>query len=204
MWALSLPSDNDVDALTELQIHTFLPASDKAFNTGVEEPQGHLRAAFQGNWPEYSSFAGRVLGAQIFHRVLEHSFNQINELGGRGQMSTFWDQHKAIDDELTLILAFLPSELRLPEHSWDHNALFVNIMLHTAVICLHRAGLGYSGQPPPHELLLSQSQERLVPAAKEIVSVFQMMSNLQAALRNPLIIFAAYVASIVFLEDFFP
>jgi hypothetical protein len=50
--------------------------------------------------------------------------------------------------------------------------------------------------------LLSQSQVRLLPAAEEILNIFRMITDINAALMNPLLSFSAYMAALVFLEDF--
>ncbi|PKS05648.1 hypothetical protein jhhlp_008167 [Lomentospora prolificans] len=209
-WWVIFCSDRFVSATTgwptlisENDIHTLLPASEDAFSSGVEERQPPLRSAFHQDWATCSSFAGRVLAAQIFHRTLEHSFERFDDSGRRDRsFGTFWDQHKVIDDDLTLLLAFLPSDLRLPENYKSQNAVFVNMMLHSAVICLHKAALGYDGQPPPHERFISQSQDRLLPAAEEILEAFRIMINVHEVLRNPLMSFAAYMAGTVFLDHF--
>ncbi|CAI4214294.1 unnamed protein product [Parascedosporium putredinis] len=162
-------------------IFTFLPASEQAFETGVEESQGHLRTALEGSWPEYSAFAGRVLVAQLFHRTLDHSFANC-DAGRRGPIDTFWREHAAIDDNLTLVHAFIPASSSSPTTR---------------------------GAPAPSSRLPSpdpthgeaQSQARLLPAAKQIVDIFRLVRNMHATLRNPLLAFAAYMAGMALLEE---
>jgi hypothetical protein len=96
----------------------------------------------------------------------------------------------------------LPKNLCLPTHYKDHNAVFVNVMLHTATICLHRAALWKmkSNLQRLPSYMIRLSQDRLVPAAEEILNIFKMIPELVATFANPLICFAAYMAALVFLS----
>jgi hypothetical protein len=100
------------------------------------------------------------------------------------------------------MLMVLPNNLRLPRSFRSQNAVFINVNIHTAVICLHREALSKMRQLslPEHSML--QSQARLLPAAEEILNIFRMITELDAALKNPLMAFSAYMAALVFLQDF--
>ncbi len=47
-----------------------------------------------------------------------------------------------------------------------------------------------------------QSRVRLLPAAEGILNIFRMVVDLHSALKNPLMAFSAYMAALVFLEDY--
>ncbi|KAM0337440.1 hypothetical protein ACHAPQ_003116 [Fusarium lateritium] len=187
-------------------MRTRLPASDESYAYGRDE---HTR--FLGDQltetETHSSFAGRVLTAHIFHRTIEH--NSDNSQGQQTQdfsNDTYWKRHSAIDNDLKFMLLMLPKNLCLPANYKNHNAVFVNIMLHTATICLHRAALwkmksNLQGLPG---YMIRLSQDRLVPAAEEILNIFRMIPNLNATFANPLICFSAYMASLVFLSSTTP
>lgn len=143
-----------------------------------------------------------MLVAQLFHRTLDHSFANC-DAGRRRPADPFWQEHAAIDDNLTLVHAFIPRELKLPDYAWSPSALFVNVMIHTAVICLHNAAVAYSSRLPSPDPTHgeAQSQARLLPAAKQIVDIFRLVRNMHATLRNPLLAFAAYMAGMALLEE---
>ncbi|KAH6958463.1 fungal-specific transcription factor domain-containing protein [Fusarium avenaceum] len=187
-------------------IRTRLPASDEAYAYGREEHAGFLRDQLTDAEP-HSSFAGRVLTAHIFHRTIEH--NSDNSQGQETQdfsNDAYWKRHSAIDNDLKFMLLMLPKSLCLPANYKNHNAVFVNTMLYTTTICLHRAALwkmksNLQGLP---SYMIRLSQDRLIPAAEEILNIFRMIPNLNATFANPLICFSAYMASLVFLSSTTP
>ncbi|KAM0350102.1 hypothetical protein ACHAPU_003265 [Fusarium lateritium] len=187
-------------------IRTRLPMSNEAYAYGREE---HTR--FLGDQitetESHSSFAGRVLTAHIFHRTIEHNSDISQEQEAEDfNNDAYWKKHNAIDNDLRFTLLMLPKSLCLPANYKDHNAVFVNVMLHTATICLHRAALwkmksNLQGLP---SYMIRLSQDRLVPAAEEILNILKMIPDLNATFTNPLICFAAYMAAIVFLASTAP
>ncbi|KAF4501378.1 Zn(II)2Cys6 transcriptional activator [Fusarium agapanthi] len=185
-------------------IKTRLPASEKAYENGQEE---HTR--FLGDQllesEQHSTFAGAVLAAHIFHRTIEHTGTNNSQdqedLDFNGDL--YWQRHKGIDNDLKFMLLMLPKNLCLPANYRTHNAIFVNVMLQTATICLHRAALwrmksNLQGLP---SYLIRLSQDRLLPAAEEILNIFRIIPDLGATFTNPLICFAAYMAALVFMES---
>jgi hypothetical protein len=188
------------------KIKTRLPASDEAYAYGREEHARFLGDQLTGAEP-HSSFAGRVLTAHIFHRTIEH--NSDNSQGQETQdfsNGAYWKRHSAIDNDLKFMLLMLPKSLCLPANYKNDNAVFFNIMLHTATICLHRAALwkmksNLQGLP---SYMIRLSQDRLIPAAEEILNIFRMIPNLNATFANPLICFSAYMAALVFLSSTTP
>lgn len=189
--------------LTRTQIDTRLPASDEAYAYGREEQTSFLGDQLLEAEP-HSSFAGRVLTAHMFHRTIEH--NNSDNIQGQGAEAltddTYWQRHREIDNDLKFMLLMLPKKLCLPTNYKSHNAVFVNVMLHTATICLHRAALwrmksNLQGLP---SYMIRLSQDRLVPAAEEILNIFKMIPELRTTFSNPLICVAAYMAALVFLS----
>ncbi|RBA17070.1 hypothetical protein FPRO05_01794 [Fusarium proliferatum] len=188
-------------------IKTRLPASNNAYENGQEE---HTR--FIGDQllesEQHSTFAGAVLAAHIFHRTIEHTgsnnsqYQEDQDFNG----DLYWQRHKGIDNDLKFMLLMLPKNLCLPANYRTHNAIFVNVMLQTATICLHRAALwrmksNLQGLPV---YLIRLSQDRLLPAAEEILNIFRIIPDLGATFTNPLICFAAYMASLVFMASTSP
>lgn len=142
--------------------------------------------------------------AHIFHRTIEHNNSNDSQEQGTEALddNMSWQRHKEIDNDLKFMLLMLPKNLCLPAMYKSHNAVFVNVMLHTATICLHRAALwkmksNLQGLP---SYMIRLSQDRLVPAAEEILNIFKMIPELGTAFANPLICFSAYMAALVFLS----
>jgi hypothetical protein len=149
-----------------------------------------------------------VLAAHIFHRTIEHTGTnnsqdqEFQDFNG----DPYWQRHKSTDNDLKFMLLMLPKNLCLPANYKTHNAIFVNVMLHTATICLHRAALwrmksNLQGLP---SYVIRLSQDRLLPAAEEILNIFRMIPDLGATFTNPLICFAAYMAALVFIASTSP
>ncbi|RNJ55400.1 hypothetical protein D7B24_008537 [Verticillium nonalfalfae] len=186
-------------------IHILLPASDEAFRSGVKEKTTTLKSVLQDTGERYSSFAGRILAAHLFHKTMEHTEQPAAEGNPEDvKNGLYWKQHRDIDNSLATLLMALPETLRLPRNIRSPNAVFVNIMTQAAIISLHRAAQ-WTIRPlqdvlPEHTV--RQSQNRLLPAAEEILHVFRMVPDIEATMQNAMLTFAAYMAALVFLEDF--
>ncbi|KAF5531953.1 Zn(II)2Cys6 transcriptional activator [Fusarium napiforme] len=188
-------------------IKTRLPASEKAYENGQEENTRFLGDQLLES-EQHSTFAGAVLAAHIFHRTIEHTRtnNSQDQEDQDFNSDLYWQRHKGIDNDLKFMLLMLPKNLCLPANYRTHNAIFVNVMLQTATICLHRAALwrmksNLQGLP---SYLIRLSQDRLLPAAEEILNIFRMIPDLGATFTNPLICFAAYMAALVFMASTSP
>ncbi|TXC12068.1 hypothetical protein FocTR4_00006646 [Fusarium oxysporum f. sp. cubense] len=186
---------------------TRLPASEEAYANGQEEHTRFLGDQLLESEP-HSTFAGAVLAAHIFHRTIEHTGtnNSQDQESQDFKGDLYWQRHKSIDNDLKFMLLMLPKNLCLPANYRTHNAIFVNVMLQTATICLHRAALwrmksNLQGLP---SYLIRLSQDRLLPAAEEILTIFRMIPDLGATFTNPLICFAAYMAALVFMASTSP
>ncbi|PNH28474.1 hypothetical protein BJF96_g8179 [Verticillium dahliae] len=179
--------------------------SEEAFKSGVEEKTRTLKSVLQETGERYSSFAGRILAAHLFHETMEHTEQPAAEGNPEDvKNGLYWKQHRDIDNSLATLLMALPETLRLPRNIRSANAVFVNVMTQAAIISLHRAAQ-WTMRPlrdilPEHTV--RQSQNRLLPAAEEILHVFRMVPDIEATMQNAMLTFAAYMAALVFLEDF--
>lgn len=191
--------------VNDRDIHVLLPASEEAFKSGVEEKTRTLKSVLQETGERYSSFAGRILAAHLFHETMEHTEQPAAEGNPEDvKNGLYWKQHRDIDNSLATLLMALPETLRLPRNIRSANAVFVNVMTQAAIISLHRAAQ-WTMRPlrdilPEHTV--RQSQNRLLPAAEEILHVFRMVPDIEATMQNAMLTFAAYMAALVFLEDF--
>lgn len=149
----------------------------------------------------YSSFAGRVIAAHLFYHTLEHTFQVNSDYDLDFGSDPFWERHRDFDNDLAIMLVLLPENLRLPVSFRCQNAMFVNIMIHTANICLHKAALWRGLSQTMPDYMERQYQNRLLPAAEEILSILKMTTDVYTALLSPFMNFSAYMAAVVFLED---
>lgn len=130
----------------------------------------------------------------------------------------YWSRFRQLDNYLTSICLKMPESLRLPGAFRCQHAVFLNIMAHVAIICLHQAAIrrvqNESKTNDPLEPISSESEtnssavativrhsrNRMLAAAKEIQHIFGIVQDLEMALKNPMQDFAAYTAALVFLE----
>ncbi|KAL6406463.1 binuclear zinc transcription factor [Ilyonectria robusta] len=186
----------------EQDISTRLPASEVAFETGVEEITSPLTSTLQQEGQIFSSFAGRVLAASLFHQAFRHSTQGWpDDSPTDPRTSMHWKRHREIDNDLVVLFQALPDDLKLPRKIRCRNAIFVNIIIHTSVICLHRAAISRMMSFGLPENMIRQSRARLVCAAEEVLAIFRMMSDINENLKNPILTFSVYMTSLVFLED---
>lgn len=169
-----------------------------------------------------SSLAARVLVSHLLHQALilaQVSTSGVDvwpleeeEPGDR----RYWSRFRHLDNDLTSIILMLPESLRLPAAFRCQHAVFVNILTHVAIICLHQSAIRRAQMDSDHNdhleadtsgasssaaaTVVRQSRDRMFAAAKEIQHIFGIVQDLEMALRNPMQDFAAYTAALVFLE----
>ncbi|KAK0369145.1 binuclear zinc transcription factor [Colletotrichum limetticola] len=188
--------------INQQDITTHLPASETAFETGVEEQTSPLTSILLQEGRGFSAFAGRVLAAASFFQAFQHSTRTLpdDDLTDL-RTSRNWKRHREIDNDLVGLLAALPDDLTLPQNIQSRNATFVNAIIHTSVILLHRSALARIGSSGLPEHMAKQSQARLICAAEEILNIIRMMPDITHTLKNPIMNFSIYTASLVFLEN---
>ncbi|KAF3008031.1 hypothetical protein E8E14_004046 [Neopestalotiopsis sp. 37M] len=188
------------------QIHTLLPATEEAFDEEREEPAISLRETLQKKSTTQSRLAVRVIASHLYYRTVDlesrlaldqnHSFPRDDE--------DFWAQHQSIDNSIMFTRLQLPQTLQLPRNSNSQCAVFTNVLLHTADICLQKTALrksrGFEGVDA--EFIRRQSQTRMLAAAGQIVAMFRLASDLVSTLRNPILDYTAYITALMFVEDF--
>ncbi|KAF4446691.1 hypothetical protein F53441_9733 [Fusarium austroafricanum] len=179
---------------------TLLPASEETFQLGMEEPSTTLTKVLGGDSSHCSAFACRIITTHLFHECLDHTYqdhldsNPTTDI----QNSRFWKRHRDLDTGLATVFITLPETLR----GDTQESTAINLQLHTASICIHRAG---AAQARKHNIsieILSNTQARLLPSADAIFNIIASLTDVTAMFRNPLVAFAAYMATYVFLEDF--
>lgn len=149
---------------------------------------------------KFSAFAARILATSHFHQAFQHSARTSAEKDTWDiQTSLHWKRHREIDNDLTMLLQSLPEDVKLPGNISSQNAAFVNIIIHTSVICLHRAAVSAMQNIGGAEEMVCQSRTRLTAAAEEVLNILRMMPDANEMLKNPMLAFSMYMASLVFL-----
>lgn len=149
-----------------------------------------------------SDFAARVLAASYFHQAFQHSIRRPSDDDAVNmQTSLHWKTHRQIDNDLAMLLHCLPEGVKLPKNIRCPHAIFVNILIHNAVICLHRAAVATMQRVGASESMLRQSNIRLIAAAEEILNMLRMVPDVNDMLKNPMLSFSLYTASLIFLEQ---
>lgn len=150
----------------------------------------------------FSAFAARVLAASHFQQAVQHAAKTSSDEDTRDmKTSSHWKRHREIDNDLAMLLHCLPDDVRLPNSIRCQNATFVNIIIHTSVICLHRSAISTAQKVGMSEDMVCQSRARLTTAAEEILNILRMMPDVNDMLKNPMLAFSMYMASLVFLDQ---
>ncbi|KZL64746.1 oleate activated transcription factor 3, partial [Colletotrichum tofieldiae] len=208
-WWVIFCSDRFVSGVTgwpalihEKDVATLLPASDDSFEQGLEEETGLLADALQGTLA-YSSFAGKILSAYVYHKTLDHTFQTSpGDSPEDVKNGPYWKRHREIDSHLHNLIMYLPERLRLPQNAKDNNALFFTISIYSSTICIHRAALAKVREFDLPGSMFLWSKLRLLPAADEVVNALKLAVDIQSILLDHYVAFSAYLVALVFLESY--
>lgn len=192
------------------KICTFLPASEEAFEAGREEREaGTLQDALKSNKAIRSRLGARALVASLLFQAveLESQVCEFQEDGSEDLAHEHRDDysrpHKDIELKLATVFGKLPDCLHLPRNSRSPEAIFVNVLVQMANICLHKTAVKMTRRPssPAADFIQRLSQSRSVTAATHILAIFQLIDDTSMPMKNPILVFAVYTAGLVLLED---
>lgn len=110
-----------------------------------------------------------------------------------------WQRLQQLDNSLMNAFSTLPLGLRCPDNVTNTDAVFINLQLHTALICIYRAATTRSRI---NIGALPQIHSRVSNSALQIVTIVALVADINTCFRNPLISFAAYITASFFLTDF--
>ncbi|KAL5611318.1 hypothetical protein FOBRF1_007435 [Fusarium oxysporum] len=147
-----------------------------------------------------------TLGARVIAASLIYKSSKIAPQPSSDSLDNdeYWNQLKSINDGLLTLTDILPTNLQLPQAFACQHAIFVNILIHTATMCLHKTAAQKARciQGFEAERVVNESYGRMFVAAMNVLDVFQQTQDLVMALKNPIQDYTAYIATLVFLEDF--
>jgi hypothetical protein len=175
-------------------IQTRLPTSPDAFMFNIPETSITLKQALKQDLWGLSTSACRVVAVHLFHDCFSFTRGGDEDIDSDG-----WAELQKLDSSITTAFETLPFHLRCPENMHNLDAVFINLQLHTALICIHsaittRSHLSMSALPDIHR--------RVSLSAVQIVTIVAMVGDINTVFRNPLISFATYIAGQFFLTDF--
>ncbi|KAI5868090.1 fungal-specific transcription factor domain-containing protein [Durotheca rogersii] len=180
------------------EITTLLPASDSAFNRGEPEQTTSLHDAFKGR--VYSSFAGAILVCHIFNQILKHvNKPKPNDNPDNYEYGEYWQRHREIDNTLSSAFMNMPESFRLPENYRDLIAVHTNLNLHASIICLHHSAIDAINTFSLPDFAKKASEARLTAAAREIVYIIKLTSQVNLYPKSPLAALSLYCAATVFI-----
>jgi len=169
--------------LPGVQIHTHLPCSEEAYEQGQETTTVSLEDALRPSGAAgLSPFAGVVVVATLFGRVLRHLHRPDTEDPDSEANDEFWKRHRNMDNMLLSTALYLPPHLRLPAVSPSPNTIYLHMCLHTSSICLHQVALFKAEKNQLSLDVIAESSIRCFTAAAEITRIMRMIAhtNLEA------------------------
>lgn len=183
------------------KIQTRLPAfGDSSSPTDLSASITLKQALRQDMWG-LSTMACRIVAVQLFNECFNFSRGDYNDdyhENHNNMDNDIWKRLQQLDNSLTNAFATLPLGLRCPDNVTNVDAVFINLQLHTALICIYRAVTTKShvdiGAFP-------QIHSRVFQSALQIVTIVALVADISTCFRNPLISFAAYITASFFLTD---
>jgi hypothetical protein len=158
---------------------TLLPSSEEAYEKSKPTIAPSLEQAFKQSAVNYiSPFSGVILITCLLGRNLTHLHRPTSQDNEEDLNGAFWQRHRNLESILSNIALALPDHLRLPMALPDPNVVFMNMLLHTSVICLHQAAIFKADKNNLPQHIISESRSRCVTGAAEITRIMRMMSHL--------------------------
>jgi hypothetical protein len=186
----------------EADILTNLPASEEAFLRSQPEPTSQLAEVLNGQGTEnISSFSGVILLSTLYGRNLTHLHRPSEDDADHDLNGKFWKRHRQLDNILLNISLVMPQALRLPGAIQDPNAIFCNMNVHTATICLHQAAIFKADKNQLPAQISAESKRRCIVAADQVTNIMKMISHIDLSL---VILSLLYRITLTRLDEPFP
>lgn len=165
--------------LTSTQIATNLPTVDEAFETSKPEGSISLEQALQpGGASKLTPFGGVCVMAAMFGRNLLHLHRPTNDEREEDLNGEFWERHRRLDNLLLSMALSLPEDMRLPRGINQPNTVFMNMKIHTSIICLHQAAIFKADKNRMPAYISQESKIRCITAATEIAGIMRLIAHI--------------------------
>lgn len=133
-----------------------------------------------------SSFGGSVVVACLAGRILHHLQRPSPDNDDKNLNGHFWKAHRKMDNVLLNTSLYLPSHLRLPAGLSNPNTIFLNMSLQATIICLHQAAIFKAEKLELPTSVTTDSRDRCVAAAAEILSIMKRIAHMDLAMVRAL------------------
>lgn len=124
----------------------------------------------------------------MFGRNLLHLHRPTNNDREEDLNGEFWERHRRMDNALLTLALGMSESLRLPANINNSNSVFMNMKIHTSVICLHQAAIfkAEKNRLPAH--ISQESKIRCITAASEIASIMKLIAHQDVSLVSPYVL----------------
>ena len=158
---------------------TVLPASDEAFEKSSPMVSPSLEQAFSMAASNHvSAISAVIMIACLLGRNLTHLHRPEPNDNEEDLNGAFWQRHRQLESILSNIALALPDHLRVPAGLPDPNVIFMNMLLHTSVVCLHQAAIFKADRNRLAQSIINESRSRCLAGAQEITRIMKMMSHI--------------------------
>jgi hypothetical protein len=164
------------------QIMTMLPSTEEAFDKSRPQPTCSLEQAFMhASGSNISAISGVVMITALLGRNLHHLHRPSTNDNEKDLNGVFWQRHRQLENILSSISLHLPDHLRIPAGLPDGNVIFMNMLHHTSVICLHQAAIFKADKNGLPQRIIDESRESCLSGAREIWRTMKMIIHLDLA-----------------------
>ncbi|KAK9321002.1 fungal-specific transcription factor domain-containing protein [Lipomyces orientalis] len=191
--------------IDENNIATDLPASETAFESGVEEPTVSLAAALNptsaNSDVKLSEFSGFVLAIVMFGRCHMHLHFGVSTTGVFGTaLPDFFERFRYLDNALDNIMRSLSLDITRPIGTLSPQGARLIMSIHASSICLHQATVFRTRTSPAHQSEFVASQQRCLQAASEITKIMQDCAHFDVTAFDACTSFCVYIAARCFVQ----
>jgi hypothetical protein len=173
---------------------SLLPSTDEAFDKSRPMTAPSLEQAFSDSAAnDVSAISAVVLIACLLGRNLTHLHRPTPHDNEEDLNGAFWQRHRQYDSMLSGISLALPDHLRIPAGLPDPNVIFMNMLLHTSVICLHQAAIFKADRNHLSQNIINESRSRCLASAAEITRQMKVMSHIDLSTVSYLIPFHSFL-----------
>ncbi|KAK4674775.1 hypothetical protein QC763_123570 [Podospora pseudopauciseta] len=166
--------------IDDRMVHTLLPKPEEAFTSGGEEtPQEHtntLHQALRERSPPVSRLGARVLAAHLFYRAMDLETTESQpEAQAEHNLESYWARQQDVGNDLLALPISLPRDLRLPASIGCQDTIYIHVLVHTALMCLHKTALRKAaedgGQGAEASFVKAQGRSNLLAAAAQVIAI---------------------------------
>ncbi|KAK9242833.1 fungal-specific transcription factor domain-containing protein [Lipomyces tetrasporus] len=191
--------------IDENNIATDLPASEAAFESGVEEPTFSLAAALNptsaNSDVKLAEFSGFILAVVMFGRCHTHLHFGVSTTGVFGTvLPDFFERFRYLDNALDNIMHSLSLDITRPIGPLSPQRARLIMSIHASSICLHQATVFRTRTSPAYQSEFEASQQRCLQAASEITEIIQDCSHFDVTAFDACTSFCVYIAARCFVQ----